>query len=79
MSKVTKKRKSSIAHGSPGYTSYEAQGKFGFLEVLDAQRGLFEAKAALLDTQNGYQRAVIDIQRLTGTDMQKLTNEKAKE
>ena len=58
-----------------GYT----QGKFGFLEVLDAQRGLFEAKAALLDTQNGYQRAVIDIQRLTGTDMQKLTNEKAKE
>lgn len=58
-----------------GYT----QGKFGFLEVLDAQRGLFEAKAALLDAQNGYQSAVIDIQRLTGTDMQKLTNEKAKE
>ncbi len=48
------------------------QGKFGFLDMLDAQRGLFEAKAALLDAQGGYQAALIDIQRLTGTDIETL-------
>jgi len=45
------------------------QGKFGFLDMLDAQRGLLEARAALLDAQSGYQDALIDIQRLTGTPL----------
>ncbi len=43
------------------------QGKFGFLDILDAQRGLFEARAALLDAQVGYHAALINIQSLTGT------------
>ncbi len=51
------------------------QGKFGFLDMLDAHRGLFEAKAALLEAQGGYQSALIDIQRLTGTDIESLMNE----
>lgn len=48
------------------------QGKFGFFEVLDAQRSLFETQAALLDAQSGYQTALIDIQRLTATNTEAL-------
>lgn len=55
------------------------QGKFGFLDMLDAQRGLFEAQAALLDAQSGYQLAVIDIQKLTATNIEDLMNEKKEE
>jgi len=55
------------------------QGKFGFLDMLDAQRTLFAAKAALLDAQGGYQSALIDIQRLTGTDIESLMNTKMEE
>jgi cobalt-zinc-cadmium efflux system outer membrane protein len=51
------------------------QGKFGYLDMLDAQRTLFEAKVALLEAQGGYQSALIDIQRLTGTDIESLMNE----
>ncbi len=56
------------------HVGYE-QGKFGFLDVLEAQRSLFEAQAALLDAQGSYHTAVIDIQRLTATDLEALTNE----
>lgn len=55
------------------------QGKFGFLDMLDAQRGLFDAKIALLEAQGGYQSALIDIQRLTGTDIETLMNKKMEE
>ena len=43
------------------------QGKFGFLDVLDAQRGMFEAQGALLDALAAYHAAVTEIERLTGT------------
>jgi cobalt-zinc-cadmium efflux system outer membrane protein len=51
------------------------QGKFSFLDMLEAQRGLFEAQAALLDALSDYQTAVIDIQRLTATNIESLMNE----
>ena len=42
------------------------EGKFGFLDVLDAQRGLFGARGALVDALSDYHIAVADIQRITG-------------
>jgi cobalt-zinc-cadmium efflux system outer membrane protein len=51
------------------------QGKFDFLEMLDAQRSLMEAEEALLDAQMAYQLAAIRIEQLTGwnvnTNMEK--------
>ncbi len=55
------------------------QGKFGFLDMLDAQRGLVDAKIELLEAEGGYQSALIDIQRLTGTDIESLMNKKVEE
>jgi cobalt-zinc-cadmium efflux system outer membrane protein len=52
------------------------QGKFGFLDMLDAQRGLFEAKGALVDALSDYHTALTDIQRITGTGIEVLMNEK---
>lgn len=49
------------------------QGKFGFLDMLDAQRGLFEAKGALVDALSDYHSALTDIQRITGTSIEELT------
>lgn len=42
------------------------QGKFDFLDMLDAQRTLFEARASLTDATETYHHARIDIERLTG-------------
>ncbi|MEX2015708.1 MAG: TolC family protein [Candidatus Hydrogenedentales bacterium] len=44
---------------------YEA-GKFGYLEVLDAQRTLFELRMQLLDAYTAYHLAVVEIERLLG-------------
>lgn len=49
------------------------QGKFGFIDMLDAQRGLFETHAALLEALEDYHAAAIDIQRATGTGLQELS------
>jgi len=54
------------------YAGYQ-QGKFGFLDMLDAQRGLFEARGALVDALQAYQIALIDIQRLIGTKAVRFT------
>ncbi len=51
------------------------QGKFGFLDMLDAQRGLFEARALLVDALHEYQAALIDIQRITATGIDDLNRE----
>ena len=50
------------------------QGKYGFLDMLDAQRGLVEAKGALVDALADHHAAVAGIQRITGTSIEKLTN-----
>jgi cobalt-zinc-cadmium efflux system outer membrane protein len=55
------------------------QGKFGFLDMLDAQRGLFEAKGAFVDALSDHQAARIEIQRLTGTGMDERMNETMRE
>lgn len=41
-------------------------GKFGYLDVLDAQRTLFDAQIARLNALARYHAAMIDIERLTG-------------
>jgi outer membrane protein, heavy metal efflux system len=48
------------------------QGKFNFLDMLDAQRGLIEARGALVDALSGYHGAVAKIQRITGTSIEGL-------
>ena len=42
------------------------QGKFGFLDVLDAQRTLFETKGQYLDALSAYHKAVAEAERLIG-------------
>jgi cobalt-zinc-cadmium efflux system outer membrane protein len=41
-------------------------GKFGYLEVLDSQRTLFNARSQFLDALAEYHKAVADVERLTG-------------
>ncbi len=43
-----------------------AQGKFNYLEVLDAQRTLVESRSQRLDAIANYHRAVVDMERLIG-------------
>ncbi|MEI8140313.1 MAG: TolC family protein [bacterium] len=46
------------------------EGKFGYLEVLDTQRTLGEAKSRYLDVLATYHKAAADVERLTGTPTQ---------
>jgi cobalt-zinc-cadmium efflux system outer membrane protein len=55
------------------------QGKFDFLDMLDAQRSLFEAKGALVDALSSYHAAIAEIQRLTGTSIEEMTSQQRKE
>ena len=45
-----------------GYT----EGKFGFLDVLDAQRALFESRSLLLDSREEYALTLTELERLIG-------------
>jgi cobalt-zinc-cadmium efflux system outer membrane protein len=42
------------------------QGKFGFLDVLDAQRTLFEVRGQHIEALATYHQAVADVERLIG-------------
>ncbi len=42
------------------------QGKFGYLDVLDAQRTLFEARRQYIESLSAYHKAVADMERLIG-------------
>jgi cobalt-zinc-cadmium efflux system outer membrane protein len=42
------------------------QGKFGFLDVLDAQRTLFEARGQYLEVLAAYHQAAAEVERLIG-------------
>ncbi|QPK61453.1 TolC family protein (plasmid) [Methylomonas sp. LL1] len=44
-------------------------GKFGFLDVLDAQRTLFSAKNQYLVALANYHKSVVDVERLVGSGM----------
>ncbi|MCC6698275.1 MAG: TolC family protein [Candidatus Hydrogenedentes bacterium] len=45
-------------------------GKFNYLDVLDAQRTLFEVRTDALDARRRYHLALVDIERLTGDGLQ---------
>jgi cobalt-zinc-cadmium efflux system outer membrane protein len=45
------------------------QGKFGYLDVLDAQRTLFEARQQYLDALASYHESVAEIERVTGESL----------
>lgn len=47
-------------------TGYQ-QGKFGFMDLLDAQRGLIETRTSLVEALSDYHAAWIDIRRMTAT------------
>jgi outer membrane protein, heavy metal efflux system len=49
------------------------QGKFGFLDVLDAQRTLFEARGQYIETLAAYHQAVAEIERLIGERLDTVT------
>jgi outer membrane protein, heavy metal efflux system len=50
------------------------QGKFGFLDVLDAQRTLFETRGQYLEALSGYHKAVAEVERLIGEPLGDVTN-----
>lgn len=50
------------------------QGKFGFLDVLDAQRTLFEARGQYLDALTAYHQARVTVERLIGKSLTMITN-----
>lgn len=71
-SKVVPVMEEAFAAAREGYS----QGKFGFLDMLDAQRGLFEARGALVAALSDYHTAVATIQRITGTSIEELLESK---
>jgi outer membrane protein, heavy metal efflux system len=50
------------------------QGKFGFLDVLDAQRTLFDTKGQYLEALSAYHKAVAETERLIGEPLSALTD-----
>ena len=50
------------------------EGKFGFLEVLDAQRSLFEATLLHLESRQRYAAARTELERLVGRPLNPITN-----
>lgn len=53
---------SAFEAASEGYR----QGKFGFLDVLDAQRTLVDARSQYIEALNVYHKSVADVERLIG-------------
>ena len=47
-------------------------GKFGFLDVLDAQRTLFETRSRYLNALRDYHQSVAELERLTGQNISNL-------
>ncbi len=54
-------------------------GKFPYLEVLDAQRTLFDVKGQYIDTLNEYHQAKATIDRLTATEAPKSQSQEGKQ
>lgn len=51
------------------------QGKFGLLEVLDAQRTLFESRREYVEAKASYQIAIAELERLTARSMEGIAND----
>ena len=50
------------------------QGKFGYLDVLDAQRTFFEAKARYIEVLADFHKAIADVESLSGEPLNKVKN-----
>jgi len=50
------------------------QGKFGFLDVLDAQRTLFEVRGQYIEALTAYHTAVAEVERLIGEPLAAIKN-----
>lgn len=55
------------------------QGKFGYLEVLDAQRTFFEARRQYIDALASFHKSAATVKRLTGSELDTLSEEKFQE
>ncbi len=64
-SEVVPAAASALAAVEIGYT----EGKFGFLDVIDAQRTLFRARSIHLDSVAEYSLARVDLERLIGQSL----------
>ena len=51
------------------------QEKFGLLEVLDAQRTLFESRREYVEAKASYQIAIAELERLTARSMEGIAND----
>ena len=69
-----------VLKGPAAGTAFDAasegyrQGKFGYLDVLDAQRTLFEARGQFIETLTAYHKAVADIEHLIGERLDAVEN-----
>jgi len=61
---------SAFEAASEGYR----QGKFGFLDVLDAQRTLVKARSQYIEALNAYHKSVADVERLIGKRLGSVKN-----
>ncbi len=51
------------------------EGKFGYLDVLDAQRTLFDVRRQEVRALNAYYQRRADVERLTATPLAEVSNE----
>ncbi len=53
------------------------EGKFSLLDVLDAQRTVFDADSQYVQALKSYHFSLADVERLTGTPVQEIQNSTA--
>ncbi|MBZ0273665.1 TolC family protein [bacterium] len=71
-SEINSQRADVIPQAQSAFQSAEEfyrMGRFSFLEVLDAQRTLYDARSRLVEVLSEYHQSVADIERLTGQSM----------
>lgn len=66
---ILPKAEDALAIAKDGY----AQGRFSYLEVLDAQRTLFEIKEELIQTATSYHEFLVEMERLIGQPIDEKT------
>lgn len=65
----------SFAANELGYS----EGKFSLLEVLDAQRTLFEARGQYLESLASYHQARAEVERLIGASLKTVNTDNQQE
>jgi cobalt-zinc-cadmium efflux system outer membrane protein len=77
LSKVTALRRKILPTMNAAFSAAQEgyrQGKFGYMDVLDAQRSLIHAEQSLLDALTEYHTAVIELESVTATGIENLIN-----